>query len=260
MNDTPLHFTLREMHAVFTNPRVWLVLCVVAVLVGLVGPFGTFGMPLGPRLAYWVAIAVFTFHTANFAVTFVSAWLWPHLGQWLILPLAGLAGAIPVSLVVTLVNALALGDLYTPPEFLLIFAYCVAITSAVTLLTYVLQPRGPQGELIATGQSPNPQSPLLDRLPLPKRGPLVSLTVEDHYVRVETQKGSELVLMRLGDAIRETAGVAGLQIHRSHWVALDQVDKTERRDGKWVVVTSKGEALPISRSYLPAAREKGLIK
>ena len=47
-----------------------------------------------------------------------------------------------------------------------------------------------------------------------------------NYVEVWTERGTHLVLMRLSDAIRETAGENGLQIHRSHWVALGAVKRT----------------------------------
>ena len=82
--------------------------------------------------------------------------------------------------------------------------------------------------------------------------------VEDHYVDIVTDKGKTLVLMRLADAIRETAPIAGLQIHRSHWVARDAVVKVHRSDGKLILELSNGLKLPVSRGYLPAAKEAGL--
>nr|WP_255714076.1 LytTR family DNA-binding domain-containing protein [Pelagibacterium xiamenense] len=60
--------------------------------------------------------------------------------------------------------------------------------------------------------------------------------------------------MRLADAIAETDGVAGLQIHRSHWVAASAVAGLERRNGKTFVALRSGALLPVSRSYLAAAR------
>ena len=48
---------------------------------------------------------------------------------------------------------------------------------------------------------------------------LYAIESEDHYLRVHTSAGQELILMRLADAVRELAGVEGLQTHRSWWVA-----------------------------------------
>lgn len=99
---------------------------------------------------------------------------------------------------------------------------------------------------------------LLERLPLPQRGPLLSLSVADHYVEVTTEKGRSLLLIRLSDAIREAHPTVGLQIHRSHWVALDAVARTIRVDGKLLVELKDGRRLPISRSYADPARAAGL--
>lgn len=46
-----------------------------------------------------------------------------------------------------------------------------------------------------------------------KRALLLVLSVEDHYVRVRTTKGDELILMRLTDAIIETDPVPGVRAH-----------------------------------------------
>jgi DNA-binding LytR/AlgR family response regulator len=99
---------------------------------------------------------------------------------------------------------------------------------------------------------------LLARLPPAKRGRLLHLRVEDHYVEVTTDRGSALVLLRLSDAVAETAGVPGLQVHRSHWVALDAVARAGREGGRPALVLRTGTVVLVSRSFLPAARAAGL--
>lgn len=74
-----------------------------------------------------------------------------------------------------------------------------------------------------------------------------------------TDKGSGLLLMRLSDAICETAGVDGVQIHRSHWVALAAVQRVVRADGKPFAELASGRRLPISRGYMAAAKAAGLV-
>lgn len=76
----------------------------------------------------------------------------------------------------------------------------------------------------------------------------------DHYVEVTTQKGSALVLLRLADAIAETRGIDGLQIHRSHWVARDAVKALKRVEGRPMIETTSGALLPVSRSFLAPVR------
>jgi DNA-binding LytR/AlgR family response regulator len=58
-----------------------------------------------------------------------------------------------------------------------------------------------------------------------KREPLVTLSAEDHYVRLTTTNGTKLLLIRLSDAIKEIGDMRGMQIHRSHWIVMDQIQK-----------------------------------
>ena len=59
-------------------------------------------------------------------------------------------------------------------------------------------------------------------------GVKIALQGEDHYVRIHTALGSELVLMRLGDAIQELDGLEGERVHRSWWVARRAVDQANK--------------------------------
>ena len=74
-----------------------------------------------------------------------------------------------------------------------------------------------------------------------------------------TSAGSALLLMRLSDAIAEAGDTKGLQIHRSHWVALDAV-RAVRRDGQRAVLTlTDGRDLPVSRANLDKVKAAGLL-
>lgn len=64
------------------------------------------------------------------------------------------------------------------------------------------------------------------------------------------------MLLRFADAIREIGATAGLQVHRSHWVADAQVEKLKRDNGKLFVVTKDGSEIPVSRTFQSAARER----
>lgn len=114
---------------------------------------------------------------------------------------------------------------------------------------------------VGADASANPGPPaLLDRVAFEKRGALVSLSMEDHYVRVRTTQGDDLVLMRLSDAIKETAPVQGLQTHRSHWVALDFLTACTRSGAGAVLTMHHGPDIPVSRSQIDQAKAKGLLK
>lgn len=91
------------------------------------------------------------------------------------------------------------------------------------------------------------------------RGPLVALSVRDHYVEVQTLAGRGSLLMRLGDAVEEVGAVEGAQVHRSHWVAWDQVADVTRAEGKVTLVMAAGPEIPVSRNNRARLAERGLM-
>jgi len=102
------------------------------------------------------------------------------------------------------------------------------------------------------------------KLLLRKAGPdagnkLVRLQSADHYVELHTETGSRLLLMRLGDAMELLIGTNGLQVHRSHWVNLDEVSNVIKRNRKIWLRMSDGTDVPVSRSFSPSLRQSGVI-
>jgi DNA-binding LytR/AlgR family response regulator len=84
--------------------------------------------------------------------------------------------------------------------------------------------------------------------------------MQDHYVEVHTAAGSELLLLRFRDALREVEDVDGLQVHRSHWVARNAVVGVERRGGGRIVLRLvNGSRVPVSRSFAPVLKAQGWL-
>lgn len=259
VNSTALQLALREMRDVFRNPRTIGSMVVVAIILGISGPFQTFeALNLAGRLAYWAAMTFITFTLGSFFGTWMThaidgkkrAGLIKRLGLLTTIPVS-LAVAIPVCVSVIGINAVAFRDLDLSPQyFATIAGYCVIISFAITLMFALFSRTKPEDK--------NAPPRLLQRLPVAKRGALISLSVEDHYVAVRTQKGVEMILMRLSDAIAEAEGTKGLQIHRSHWVAFDGIKAVHKRQGKLVIETIGGEELPVSRTYAGAVKQAGL--
>ncbi len=106
--------------------------------------------------------------------------------------------------------------------------------------------------------APAPDADFQQRLPYEKRGALVRLEAQDHYLKVVTQAGEALILQRLSDALTELSGFDGLRVHRSHWIARDQVQKVSRREGKVILTLTDGAEVPVSRTYRAAVEEAGL--
>jgi LytTr DNA-binding domain len=262
----PLQLALRELQATFTSPRALAAMAAIAAVLGLSGPFGTFAaMETVRRLVYWLAVVVLTYGVGRTVASFVAARIGDRLGdRRLRLLVASLACGVAVTLVVLVINEIAFGDTGLPP--LLLWLDCTLISIAVLGVVAMVEPPAPRAVESASSSAalPEPGGPgeppaIIARLPLPQRGRLLALSVKDHYVEVITDRGRALVLTRLSDAIREAVPTVGLQIHRSHWVAIEAVERVGRSGGRLFVEIRGGERLPISRGFLPAARAAGLL-
>ena len=100
----------------------------------------------------------------------------------------------------------------------------------------------------------------LERLPLKLRGAEIwAVCAEDHYLRVHTSKGQDLILLRLSDAIAELDGLEGAQTHRSWWVARAAIADAKRGDGRAVIALPDGAEAPVSRTHVKTLRAAGWI-
>ena len=68
-----------------------------------------------------------------------------------------------------------------------------------------------------------------------------------------------MVLMRLADAERELADAEGLRVHRSWWIAKNAVTDARRDGPRAILILPSGGEVPVSRSYVAAAKEAGLV-
>ena len=80
---------------------------------------------------------------------------------------------------------------------------------------------------------------------------------EDHYLRVHTDAGEELLTMRFADAVKELARAHGFQTHRSWWVAADAVESVRWRQGVGEARLAGGLTAPVSRTHAPTLKAAG---
>lgn len=90
-------------------------------------------------------------------------------------------------------------------------------------------------------------------------GDVLALESEDHYVRVHGAKGSELLLMRLRDAIAEMDGTPGEQTHRSWWIARDGIADVVRTGRTLEVVLLDGTHAPVARDSVDRLERSGFL-
>lgn len=89
---------------------------------------------------------------------------------------------------------------------------------------------------------------LLKRVPPELHGALIRICAQDHFVQTYTDKGMHSIRMRFRDALAELPGDLGVLVHRSHWVAADQIDTTFKKDRKLFVRLKDGSEAPVSRN------------
>ena len=258
MSDGPLQLALREWRGHFLNPIGLIVQACVGAVLGVSGPFGTQDtVAFMPRILYWIWVVYSTYGIGLFGLLLVQK-LMTDRPIWFHSVVAGSVNGVAISLYIVSINLLIFG-----PDFqseglssfvIRVFFIAFFVTFAGTAITEIVYRRTPE----ISEDQPN-VVPLMDRLPLEKRGELVALSVEDHYVRVKTTVGVEMILMRLSDAIRETGALRGDQVHRSHWVCYDHVASARREGDRAILTLKDGGEVPVSRANLAKIREAGLL-
>ena len=244
-------FTLREWRAHMTTPARAAGFAGAAVILAMVAPFGTDAvMTLVPRFAYWFIVVIATY-SIGYAANILSNRLVPNslIGSILV---AGLLTGLGAWLLVYVLNGLVLSYWAFGQDLLLLFVNVMVIAMVVAGIFQIAYATDPDP---TTAEPP----PLLDRIPFEKRGPLVSISVEDHYVRVRTTKGEDMLLLRLSDALREVGDTDGLRVHRSHWVARGQITAAKRKGDGAVLRMTHGPDIPVSRANVATLKDRSIL-
>jgi len=224
-------------------------------LLGVMGPFGSQNaFEPAVRYPFWMVISLAGFGAAAAAERVLSATLPSRRTAIRIIAVAA-TSALPMTFFVAWAfGVVQQGRTFSPLQLLALFPFVALVQ---LLIAAVLSPddqtalAAPVEQLTAAPQYP-PE--FLSKLPAALRGDILALEAEDHYVRVHTLHGSALILMRLADATAIIDPRLGLRVHRSWWVAKDGVRALERTPGRAIVRLVDDTAVPISRTYLPAAR------
>lgn len=248
VNDA-VQLALREKQGVTIPLAIW---AMATLICAVAGPFGTLeALGLWGRTAYWAAVIGISvgFSTILSRMTFGSAL--KSLISWslFVVVLGGLVWGI---------NAVVFPgwqDAVSVIQLLVYVAVVVVLVHGVFFLIDLARPAPSE----TSGTEIDPQTRFLRRLPLAERGPLVRIEAQDHYLKVVTGRGSALILLRMNEAVEELANVAGLQVHRSHWIALNAVTAHRREKGRDLLILSDGAEVPVSRSNRAAAQEAGLF-
>jgi DNA-binding LytR/AlgR family response regulator len=233
-----------------------------SVVLALLGAMGTDAAPLGLRLLYWAAV-ITPGSLLGLAVTWaVQKWGGLSRYRWWEAAMVAVLVAVPHTFVVIVASALMFGFTMITASTILQFGLAVLLVSAVlTAINYLASPPAfdvaadkppalsPATAIMSAVPACTMPPAFADRLPPRLRaGRLQAIAAEDHYLRVHTDLGNDLVLMRIGDAAALLATLPGARVHRSWWVARDAVTGSRSTNGNIMLELAGGLEVPVSRS------------
>lgn len=235
--------------------ELWVVLP-IAVIVGFLGPFGTYlsgdflsragrwwailmgaYVVMRPTMEIWRSLARATALPQGSLVfwgmvlsSFPMTLLWRLVGRDEVRLLGGYSGLLPFTLLCSLlVMLVAWWAERADVHLLRYYDASISGNSAIGLWTSGGSPTNANflpvsndaGQSATSIRASRPR--LYARLSPQFTGDILALESEDHYVRVHGMQHSELLLLRLRDAIAEMDESLGEQTHRSWWVARNAV-------------------------------------
>ncbi|MFI4950328.1 MAG: LytTR family DNA-binding domain-containing protein [Caulobacterales bacterium] len=227
----------------------------VGVFLSVLGPFDTARLSWLVRLVYWptvivgggvIGIAVDT------AVLRRTRRFWPRL----------ITASVLMTPFVTALVWVVSGLMFWRPgdrPHLAPLTFQVFVISLAVMALRQLAWQGVWTERAAAdaGQI-DPTNAFVRRLSAKRRGArLLAVEAEDHYLRVHTDAGDELITARFSDALLELGSLAGYQTHRSWWVAAGAIEAVRWRRGRGELRLAGGLAVPVSRTHSSTLKQEG---
>lgn len=259
MTEKTIHAPQRVRNFVRKAAILFIVALFLGFIISFFSPYVTLTMDAGERLEFWIYLCLI----GGIGI-FITDWVVANLGvKW-----PGFVSALLQTIGGTIAVLIPLYQLYEPPEIpkfgttLMFVWFVMVLILAVThfVMGLLWSPKVADAATMPEGSSDASPAKILERLPVHlQSSELYALSAEDHYVRVHTSKGEELVLMRLSDAMTETGHFQGLQTHRSWWVAKAAVEKITPK-GRTAEITLKSNiTAPVSRNSLKTLRDAGWL-
>ena len=233
-------------------------LAAMGVLLGFLGPFDSDSTPPGIRYAYWtlcmlggglIAIAV----DEGFGRRLPVVWKRVAAISTLATPL--------VALFVLTTQCVLFGEVLRWPVYLQLLWQVWPImlaAMAVRALVWRRLPVRVEARTIVALPLPEAEAAFRRRLSAKRRNAqLIAVEAHDHYLKVHTDAGVELVALRFSDAMDDLTQAHGWRVHRSWWVAADAVEAVRWRRGGGDLRLLGGLSAPVSRTYSAKLREAG---
>jgi len=253
--------------------RELLVVISIGLFIGFLAPFGMHELPVFMSISYWVFTCVCGYFIYSPLINLGHKYLSEKFSApWLRVAIPSLIASILMSLVVPLITMIFFNSpINLINDFVHFLPKTLVIGGVITFFSvwqnHVKQQQQ-QLELstkvieehASTADTKSIQiEQFMSLLPINKRGQLLCLEMDDHYLKVHTDKCSHMLLMRLKDALLQLEGFPGLQTHRSWWVASDAVVSVNKQNRKMTLLLSNHLEVPVSRTFVDAVKAANII-
>lgn len=231
-------------------------LVAAGLVVGSLGPWGSDTYPLPLKYGYWLTtvlgggvIGIALDETLGRRIT--PAWRRVLAMSLLMTPLTALyvLGAIRV--------VLGHWDGFSALGHLLPQVFPIALP-IMAVRALVWRPVQVETRTVIEPPLPEAEAAFRRRLSARRRAArLIAVEAHDHYLRVHTDAGPELITLRFADALAELDRAHGYRVHRSWWVAADAIEAVSWRRGAGEATLTGGLTAPVSRSMAGVLKEAG---
>jgi LytTr DNA-binding domain len=260
VNGNNKQLTMREMQAkiILRDAAITLV---IALIVGTIGPFGTFvELTLLDRYLYWIAIVFLNWAQILLVILLLNKADWTeNWSQWAIIAAGCVIASLPATFEVYWLEAvfrptMGLQSMVIWELYFYVLLLSLVIGIPAFSVGQIAEKKRKDDEVVIEQSQP---SSFLQRIPIALGQELCCLKAEDHYLRVYTSEGNDLILYRLSDAATELGDQAGAQVHRSYWVAKDAVNRVSGSGQNTILHLKNSLEVPVSRTYLPKLKAAG---
>lgn len=228
------------------------------LLMGFLGPFGSDQLPALHGYIYWMICIV---GGGLIGIAGDEALLRPMPAPWRRTVGVSVVMTPAVSLLVLTTEHLLTGEPFRWSGGLRLLPQVLPILLAVMVVRTLAWRRGPtriETRTVVAQPLPEAEAAFRRRLSARRRSArLIAVEAHDHYLKVHTDAGEEMITLRFADALAELSRAHGWRVHRSWWVAADAVEGVRWKRGGGELRLVGGLVAPVSRTHAPVVKDAG---
>lgn len=252
----------REQAAGVTTTRRWAVDLAILVgfglLMGFLGPFGSDQLPAYQGYVYWMICIV---GGGLIGIAGDELLLRKVPAPWRRAVAVSVVMTPAVSLLVLTTEHLLTGEPFRWSGGFRLLPQVLPILLAVMVVRTLAWRRTPariETRTVVAPPLPEAEAVFRRRLSARRRGArLIAVEAHDHYLKVHTDAGEEMITLRFADALAELSRAHGWRVHRSWWVAADAVEGVRWKRGGGELRLAGGLIAPVSRTHAPMLKDAG---